>query len=351
MEAYQLLEVKWAEFNELDPTRMVACSSGTAALHLAWECSPIRQANRTPTVICPDLTMVAVPRAIAMTGLTPVFVDCKDDLNIDLGLAEDAIDHSTCGLCAVHTYGRSVDMGRAGTLAKKYGLYLVEDLAEAHGIKPQPFTDAACWSFYKNKVVAGEEGGAVWFRSKSEADKARRLRSLGFTAAHDFTHEPRGHNYRMSNAHARLVLESMEQARPFTTWAPQRDLIGNIGKRRDIESWYNKHCPSEWEIGSRRVPWVYDINPLRGSAGRFGATLTYQVQDRIVRGLQSIGIAARHCFKPMSSQLEFKACRTLTRGMAHTRAQEVVYLPLTPGSVREEQAQAAIGLIREIVEV
>lgn len=85
MEAYQRLEKEWAEFNGLDSAGMVACSSGTAALHLALEAFRLPPGSE---VLVPDYTMVACPRAVAMAGLTPVFVDCDKRLLMDLQLLE-----------------------------------------------------------------------------------------------------------------------------------------------------------------------------------------------------------------------------------------------------------------------
>lgn len=85
MESYQQLELQWAEFNDLDPAGMVVCASGTAALHLALESLQLPPGSE---VITGDFNMIAVPRAIAMAGLTPVFVDCDERLLMDLVLLE-----------------------------------------------------------------------------------------------------------------------------------------------------------------------------------------------------------------------------------------------------------------------
>ena len=66
----------------------------------------------------------------------------------------------------VHLYGRKAptDFGER--------IHVVEDLAEAHGIAPNPNSDAACWSFYKNKVIAGEEGAVYLEFSTPALDEA-----------------------------------------------------------------------------------------------------------------------------------------------------------------------------------
>ena len=80
MQPFEQLEQEWARFNDLDPAGMVACSSGTSALHLACESMDLPLGSN---VICPDFTMIACPRAISLAGMIPVFVDCDDKLLLD----------------------------------------------------------------------------------------------------------------------------------------------------------------------------------------------------------------------------------------------------------------------------
>lgn len=348
MEAYQRLEKEWAELNKLDPQGMVACATGTAALHLAWECSGVEAGHE---VVCPDLTMVAVPRAVAMAGLDPCFVDCCDDLNMEPGLVEDVVNYKVRGLCVVHTYGRRARMdGPKGLadLADRYDLFMVEDLSEAHGLPPHAGTDAACWSFYRNKVVAGEEGGAVWFRDPAAAKKARCLRSQGFTAAHDFMHVPRGHNYRLSNLHARAILNSFTNGYADDPRDDYWQEPGNADKcfprlitsRRQAEADWDAWCPTAWKLPPRDVPWVYDLR-IQG--------MTPTQQDELVAAVQGLGVAARHCFKPMTYQSEFTRKRSLSRGVAAVRSREVIYLPLA-GCRTDLKAEQVFSKMRAVVD-
>lgn len=346
MEAYERLETEWAAFNGLDPAGMVACASGTAALHLALEALQLPPGSEVVTC---DFNMIAVPRAVAMTGLTPVFVDCRaDDLLMDpRHLEELGSTTADRALIAVHVYGRQCPMEAVGWWCKHHGPitkneWLIEDLAEAHGVAPNRYTDAACWSFYQNKIVAGCEGGAVWFRDPARAALARQLRSLGFTAAHDFNHVPRGHNYRMSNAHAELILASLER------------YPANLARRRMLEEACDEACPPEWRMPRRDAPWVYDLR-IPG--------MTVLQQDAVVNALKMAGIAARHAFKPMSWQDEFNRCRLVFdaepcrdfRGPGIGKSvpnslvasREVIYLPLTPdGTVTEASCRRAFEVIR-----
>ncbi len=331
METYQQLERDWADWNDLDPAGMVVCASGTAALHLALEALQLPAGSE---VLMPDFTMIACARAVTLAGLTPVFVDCDERLSLNPYLLSDArtereVLRNVSAVMAVHVYGRSCDMEEITYYAGEHRWSaVIEDLAEAHGIRPHEGTDAACWSFFRNKIVAGEEGGAVWFRNPRQAALARQLRSLGFTEAHDFRHLPRGHNYRLSNAHAELILQSLAQVE------------SNQHQRRIIEGWYDAACPAAWRMPPREAVWVYDLR-IPG--------LGEERQDRLIHALRSAGIAARHAFKPMHEQEEYRDCRRITAGesCAARLAREVIYLPVDPQRTTSKGIAYAFDLMRE----
>lgn len=330
MEQYQVLEQefrRWVYGDDPKAPDVVCCGSGTAAIHLALEALQLPLGSE---VITSDFNMIAVPRAITLAGLTPVFVDCCSDLLIDELLVDRAVissggdyrtkDWDCKALVAVHIYGRRCRMDNLHDLAERFGLNVVEDLAEAHGVRPHPSTDAACWSFFRNKIIscADGEGGAVAFRNPAHAARDRQLRCLGFTEAHDFTHIPRGHNYRLSNVHASLILDSLRQA----------DV--NLSKRRQVERWYDDACPAEWRMPARDAVWVYDLRIPGMSQGE---------QDRLVKTLNAEGIAARHAFKPMSEQEEYKTgvgSRGSQNSNAYRLSREVIYLPVSPAMDESE---------------
>lgn len=88
MQPFELLEREFADWNGLDPAGMVACASGSAALHLALEAMRLPPGSE---VITSDFNMVAVPRAIVMAGLVPVFVDCDERLLMDMELLDKTL--------------------------------------------------------------------------------------------------------------------------------------------------------------------------------------------------------------------------------------------------------------------
>lgn len=317
MQLYERLEQRLEIWTGLP--HVAVCANGTAALHLALE------SLRLPTgceVLVPDFAMYAVAAAVRMAGLTPVFVDCGRDLNINPDVIEDR-DYGA--ILVVHTYGRTC---RVAEIHKRFSdTPLVEDMAELHGIATYEFSTLVCWSFYRNKIVGGEEGGAVGSVRGGLIDAVRQLRNLGFTDDHDFTHVPRGINARLSNANAAMILDSLDE------------FVFNVGARRNLQTIYNYHCPPEWRMPSRQSPWVYDLR-IPG--------LTADRQTQIVRALQASGIAARHAFKPLSQQEEFRGC-LMIRGERHEAAiaaREVIYLPLTPGTTTEADAVRAFEIIK-----
>lgn len=363
MEEYQVLECMWEGMS--GTKNNVSCSSGTAALHLALESLPIQLGS---IVIVPDFTMIAVARAVVMAGMVPLFLDCDHTFNIDPARIDEALNSGLAdrieGVIAVHTYGRPCNMDLIEHVIRKSKreIFLVEDLAEAHGLRPHDRTDAACWSFYKNKIIAGEEGGIVSFQEEDFASKARSLKSLGFTEEHDFQHIPRGHNYRLANCLADKIITSLE-------YYIRNNRNGDLPERRQIETWYDQCCPINWRLPKRYAMWVYDLM-IPG--------IDSTTQDYLVKELKSQGIKARHAFKPMLSQVEFdlidygqeeeedpyegtqwegtqteKKKETYEDVSSISRAEivsrEVIYLPVDPKNMVKQDCEKALRIIKEIM--
>lgn len=302
MELYQELETRFAEWVGRPVACTVVCSSGTTALHLALEAFELRLGSH---VLIPEYTMVACARAVTLAGHAPIPVDCfADNLLIDTRKLKKHIDGKTCAVMAVHVYGRQCDMESIHKFAKRHELFVIEDLAEGHGITPHDKTDAACYSFYCNKIIHGEEGGMIVFRNPDHARLARLLRNMGFPADQSYEHSPRGINGRMSNAHARLILDSLALFNE------------NMTARKQVEQWYNEAILGMYHMPARNVPWVYDIR-LKGIP-----------TASVVQQLQSQGIMARHGFKPISQQQEY--ARPWKHLKAFQSSLEIIYLPITP---------------------
>jgi len=242
-EAYKSLEVEYAYF--VGHKYGVGVNTGTAALHLALVALGIGKGDE---VIIPDFTMAACAFAVAYTGATVVTVDCKDDLTIDENKIEEKITERTKAIMPVHIYGRLCNMEWINHLAELHGLYVIEDTAEAHGAEVGNAT-ITCFSFYKNKIIHGEEGGMVTTNDERLYKEMQDLKNMAFGEDHDYFHNRIGFNYRMPETSAKLILESFDKREK------------NIAKRRKIEGWLNDLFPMAWKMPERDAVWVYDFAP------------------------------------------------------------------------------------------
>lgn len=180
-------------------THCVGVNSGTSALHLA-----LLAAGAGPgcEVVTTPMTFVATVAAILYTGATPVFVDIDPrTYTLDPGRIEACITPRTKILLPVHLYGQMADMPAIADIARRRGLRVIEDAAQAHGarIGDRPagsWGDIACFSFYpgKNLGACGEAGAAVT-ANPGLAAVMRRLRDWGQDGK--YNHVLHGFNARM----------------------------------------------------------------------------------------------------------------------------------------------------------
>ncbi|HEY2011897.1 MAG TPA: DegT/DnrJ/EryC1/StrS family aminotransferase, partial [Bryobacteraceae bacterium] len=156
----------------------VACNNGTTALHLALAGLGTGPGDE---VIVPTLTYIATANAVRYCGAQPVFVDSEPvTMAIDPARIEERITPRTKGIMVVHLYGHPADMDPILEIARRHGLYVVEDAAEAHGSlyrgrKVGSLGNAATFSFYGNKIITTGEGGMV---TTNDSDLNQRIRIL-----------------------------------------------------------------------------------------------------------------------------------------------------------------------------
>lgn len=196
----------------------IAVANGTAALDIAVEALGIGAGDE---VIMPTFTIISCINQIVRSGATPVLVDSDPNTwNMDVSQVEAKITPRTKAIMAVHIYGLPVDMEPLLALAKKYGLVVIEDAAQAIGQsyygKPcGSFGEISTFSFYPNKHITTGEGGMVVTDDDALAEQARSLRNLCFQSAKRFVHDHLGWNYRMTNMQAALGLAQLERLDEF----------------------------------------------------------------------------------------------------------------------------------------
>ncbi|PWB68340.1 MAG: DegT/DnrJ/EryC1/StrS family aminotransferase [Deltaproteobacteria bacterium] len=163
----------------------VAVSSGTDADILALAVLHDFGAARGDEVIVPALSFVATGNAVVHAGFRPVFADVRrDTLNIDPDRIEPLITARTRAILPVHLMGKPAEMDRINDIAKRHGLAVIEDAAEAHGAmyKGKPagsLADLGAFSVYVAHIITCVEGGIVTTDREDYAEVLRSLRSHG----------------------------------------------------------------------------------------------------------------------------------------------------------------------------
>lgn len=194
----------------------IAVNSGTSALHLALLAAGVGPGDEVITVPC---TFVATAAAIGYTGATPVLIDVDPiTYTMDVTKIEEAVTPRTKGILPVHLYGQPADMDPILKIARRHGLFVIEDAAQAHaaeynGRRCGSIGDLSCFSFYPGKNLgAYGEGGLVTTDNPEFARKIRMLRDWG--AEKKYEHVLKGFNYRMEavqGAILRVKLRYLEQ--------------------------------------------------------------------------------------------------------------------------------------------
>ncbi|WP_026408856.1 DegT/DnrJ/EryC1/StrS family aminotransferase [Actinomyces dentalis] len=158
----------------------VAVNSGTSAQHLAALASGAG-ADREAEVIVPSFTFAATANSVAITGARPVFADIDPvTFTLDPASVEAAVTERTIAIEVVHLYGLPANMPKILDIARRHGLAVWEDCAQAHAaaIDDEPVGAFGAWgsfSFYPTKNMTSLEGGMV---STADAELARRVRLL-----------------------------------------------------------------------------------------------------------------------------------------------------------------------------
>jgi dTDP-4-amino-4,6-dideoxygalactose transaminase len=194
----------------------VGVNTGTSALHLALLAAGIGAGDEVITV---PFTFMATVSAIDYTGARAVLVDIDPQTyTMDPALIEAAITPRTRAIMPVHLYGQPADMDPILEIARRRGLVVIEDAAQAHGAEYKgrragSLGDMGCFSFYPGKNLgAYGEGGMVTTSNAEYARKIRMLRDWG--AEKKYHHVLKGYNYRLEGiqgAVLRVKLKYLER--------------------------------------------------------------------------------------------------------------------------------------------
>lgn len=297
----------------------VAVSNGTSALELAVRCLDLAPGDE---VVLPSFTIVSCALAVIRAGGVPVLVDCdRETFCLDVEQVARRIGPRTRAIMPVHMYGHPCDMDPLTALARRHGLALVEDAAEAHGAEYRgrragSLGDLSCFSFYANKIVTTGEGGMVLTDDPAQAERLRSLRNLCFRADRRFLHTDAGFNHRMTNLQAAIGVAQIERIDEL------------VARKRRIAAAYTAglsdvpglQLPVE-RSWARNVYWMYGV--VLDEATGMDA-------DALAAALRARGVETRAFFLGMHEQPVFHAMG-LFRGERHPVTERIarqgLYLP------------------------
>ena len=213
---------------------VIAVSSGTAALHLALRAMGVVQHSE---VIVPSLTFVASVNVIKYLNAHPVFMDVREDHNLDIKKTIEFLNKKTTfknnytfnknskrkiiAIIVTHMWGNALDFFDLKKICKKKNIRIIEDAAEALGTfyKKGNFKnkhvgtigDIGCLSFNGNKIITTGSGGAILTKDRTVAKKIIYLSEQAKNDGIKYIHNEVGYNYRLSNINSAFGLGQMSK--------------------------------------------------------------------------------------------------------------------------------------------
>jgi len=315
----------------------VACSSGTAGLHLAVRALSIGEGDE---VITSPFSFVASANCILYERARPRFVDIEEEtLGLDPGHISAAAGARTRAILPVHVFGRPCKIAEMADIARHNGWRLIEDACEAlgsstHGQPAGSFGDVSVFAFYPNKQITTGEGGVV---VTDDPDLAALLRSLGNQGRDEevvwLRHVRLGYNYRMDELSAALGVAQLQRRAEL------------CAARLRVASWYEEALRDiEWlqlpAAGPHdKVDWFVFVVRLQREIDR----------DGVISALAATGIASRPYFTPLHLQPLYRDAFGYRPGdfpVAERVAASTLALPFWPGMTEREVDHVADALVR-----
>jgi dTDP-4-amino-4,6-dideoxygalactose transaminase len=300
----------------------VGCATGLDALFLIMKAYGYGPADE---VIVPANTFIATALAVSYCGATPVLVEPDEDTyTIKPSLIEEKITDRTKAIIAVHLYGRCADMDPILDIAKKHGLKVIEDAAQAHGAKYKGkragnLGDAAGFSFYPGKNLGAlGDGGAVVTGDEELADKVRTLANYGSKIK--YHHIYQGSNSRLDELQAGFLNVKLKK---LDMW--------NAYRKRVANDYYSKICNPLIklpQVSNDVLDCVWHLFVIRTSK-----------RDELIDYLNEKEIGTTiHYPIPIHKQEAYAGLTTEEFKVAESCANEIVSIPMYYGITDEQIA-------------
>ena len=286
----EAFEKSFAEYCE--SKYCVGVGNGLDALFLALKALGVGAGDE---VIVPSNTYIATALAVTYVGATPVFVEPDiRTFNIDPSRIEEAITNKTKAIMPVHLYGQPCDMDPIMAIAKKYGLFVVEDCAQAHGATYKgkvigSFGDAAGFSFYpgKNLGALGDAGATV----TNDEEFAKKVRALGnYGSDYKYHHIYKGNNSRLDELQAAFLaaklphLDKVNEDRRRTA----KKYLGGMKNPEVILPYIPEYANPVWHIFGIRCKRRDELEKFLNDAG-IGTNKHYPIPMHLQECYKDLG--------------------------------------------------------------
>lgn len=330
-EEVEAFEQEYAAYCEAQ--HCVGLGNGLDALHLALLALGVGVGDE---VIVPSNTYIATWLAVSQCGATPIPVEPDvATYNIDPARIEAAITPRTKVILPVHLYGQPADMGPILVIARKHGLKVLEDGAQAHGARYRgrrvgAHGDVVAWSFYPGKNLgAFGDGGAITTDDAEIADRIRVLRNYGSRVK--YVNDVRGFNSRLDPIQAaalRVKLKALD------AWN---------ARRAEIASRYHAGL-AKVGITLPFVPeWVEPIWHLY--------VVRHGQRDTLRQNLKKVGVGTLiHYPIPAHKQRAYSSCGFTPDAfpLASLMANEVLSLPIGPQLAEQDVAHVISAVVTSV---
>ena len=303
--------------NHIKKKFAISVTNGTSALETAIQALNLKKGDE---VILPSFTIISCLNAIIKNGLVPIPVDCNfDDWNMDVNQVEKKITRKTKAIMVVHIYGLASNIKKIINLKKKYKLIIIEDAAEAIGLKYFDnkycgyYGDITTFSFYSNKHITTGEGGMVLTNNIKIAERCNKIINLFFKKPR-FLHDEIGSNFRFTNLQAAVGLAQYEK---LNSTIRKKKQIGRM-YQENLKDLKNVYLPLSKNNFSKNLYWVFGIVLKKNCKIR---------RELICKKLFSKGIETRPFFWPIHQQPIFNGKKKYYLKNAEYISRNGFYLP------------------------
>ncbi len=338
----------------------VACSSGSAALHIALMLAGVKAGD---LVLVPTLTFIASVNAIHFCGAEPVFFDCDEYYNLDSAqlsfflrhdcrLHEGMLQHRRSGrrigaILPVHIFGNAVELETILADAEEFGIPVVEDAAESLGTR---YLDGSgnrqggkhtgtigllgCFSFNGNKIITTGGGGMIVTNSDTLAIRARYLTTQAKDDDARFVHHEIGYNYRLTNVQAAIGSGQLEQLAKY------------MNRKAEIFHAYESGLKGVAGLALAPSP-AFAVNNHWMPCLQINAEIYGEDREELMSRLARARIQARPVWELNHRQRPYRTCEHLPVERAERLHEVTLNIPCSVGLTPNQQQRVIAELRHE----